>query len=194
MGVSAVPPAVRIACIVTWVMSLLTAVLYLVIAVALLVDRHDFLRLVRENPALKNRSISDGELVAAVVAAAAVVVVWCLAACLLALLVWRRRRWAWILLLVSVGFAVVVEIVSLPYSLVHLAAAITALRLLLLAPTRAWLRGDDAAGSAGPRPPGPTDWAPPDPRWHQPSQEPTHESAPDSTSPSEEPSGKPPVW
>jgi hypothetical protein len=94
----------------------------------------------------------------------------------LAFFAWRRHSWAWALLLVSIGVAVVFELVSLPWSLVHLAAGVVALRLLLLRPIRAWFRGA--------RPPvsPPTGWAPPDPGTRhggdQPSQQRPHDEPP----------------
>ena len=162
-----VPSQVRLACVLTWVFSLVTAALYLVVGTALLVDRAAMLDLLRDNPTVRDTRLSEDQLVTAIVGVSAVIVVWCLAACLLALLAWRRHTWAWILLVVSVGFAAIVEIIALPFSVLHLAAAGVALRMLLAGPARAWFRNDEVP---------PSGWAPP------------------TGPPSAEPSGKPPVW
>lgn len=176
-GTRSVPTQVRVACIITWVFSLVTAGLYLLVAGALLVDRAEMLDLLRDNPAVRDRSLTDDELVTVVVVAASLVVIWCLAACVLAILAWRRHSWAWILLLVSIGVATVVELLALPYTLLHVAAAVTALRLLLVAPTRAWFREGEQPTSL---PPGHGGWAPP--------------TGPPLSPPPQQPPGKPPVW
>jgi hypothetical protein len=148
---------VRIACLLTWIFSSLTAVLYLIIGVALLVDRTAMLDLLRDNPTVRDSKLSEDELVAVIVAVSAVVVLWCLSACVLAYLTWRRHAWAWIVLLVGVGIALVVELVGFPFTLLHLIAAAATLRLLLASRTRAWFRA--ASGPGDPPPPG--DWPPP---------------------------------
>jgi hypothetical protein len=176
-----VPTPVRVACILTWIFSLLTAGLYVLVTVALLVDREQMLDLLRDNPTVRDSKLDADQLVTAIVVVSGVVVLWCLAACVLAVLAWRRHAWAWILLTVSVGLAALVEVVGLPYSLLHLIAAGVALRMLLLAPTRAWFRGSGPA--AGPPDQG---WAPPAP--------PGDHSGPPEGPPPPPPSGKPPVW
>ena len=162
----------RLACILTWVFSLVTAVLYLLVGTALLIDRAGMLDLLRDNPAVRDTRLTEDQLVAAIVAVSAVVVLWSLAACVLAILTWRRHAWAWILLVVSIAFAGMVAIVALPFSLLHLAAAGVALRMLLARHSRAWFRRDGLP---------PSGWAPP-------------ASPPADRHRPEGPSGKPPVW
>ena len=177
-----VPVQVRVACVLTWVLSTLTALMYVVVVAALLADRARVLRLLHDNPALRDRSIGDDELTTIVVTASIVIVLWCLAACAMAFFTWRRHAWAWLLLMVSIGATVAVGLVSLPYSLLHLAAAVVALRLLLLRPTRAWFRG------AGQPPVAPSvGWAPPDPAHR-------HPGADEHDPSSGERQDKPPVW
>jgi len=177
-----VPVQVRVACVLTWVLSTLTALMYVVVLAALLADRARVLRLLHDNPALRDRSIGDHELTAVVVTASVVIVLWCLAACAMAVFAWRRHAWAWVLLMVSIGATVAVGLVSLPYSLLHLAAAVVALRLLLLRPTRAWFRG------AGQPPAGPpAGWAPPNPADR-------HTGGAGQGSAAGERQEKPPVW
>jgi hypothetical protein len=180
-----VPAQVRVACILTWVFSTITAGLYLLIGVALLVNRDGMLNLLRDNPTVRDSTLDDGQLVTVIVTVSALIVVWCLAACGLALLAWRRRAWAWILLTASIGAALLLEIAAFPFSLLHLAAAAIALRMLLARPTRAWFRG---AGGPGPTSSGgwvpPPDWAPPAGPPPQSPEPPSRDDRP----------GKPPVW
>jgi hypothetical protein len=192
------PYAVRLACALTWIFSGLTAIAYLVVIVGLAVDRGKILDLVRDNPGVRDTSLTDGELVGALVAASAVVILWCLAACLLALLTWRRHGWARSLLLVSVGVAGLVELAALPYSLLHVAACVVVFGLLLRVPAREWFHG--GGGSAAPAP----GWPPPDPGSRSPGDpspgDPSLGGPPPAppTSPPppphEPPSGMPPVW
>ena len=168
------PGQVRAACILTWVFSLLTGGLYVMVLAAIAVDRQAVLDLLRDNASVQDTSLSDSELVGLLVAVSAIVILWCLAASVLAFLTWRRQAWAWILLLVSVGFASLLELFAIPFSLLNLAACIVAFVLLLRPPVREWFR----RGGAPTMPSGPV-WPPPG--GHQPP-------------PPEPPSGKPPVW
>jgi hypothetical protein len=155
-----------------------------VIIVGLGVNRSGILDLVRDNPSIRDTSLTDDELVGVLVAVSAMVVLWCLAACVLAVLTWRRHGWARVLLLVSVGVAGLVELVGLPYSLLNLAACVAAFVLLLRAPVRAWFRSDGVGASAPPA----AGWPPPD-------TPPAASPAPQGQQPpAEHPSGKPPVW
>jgi len=202
------PAQVRIACILTWVFGLLTGGVYLVLILVVAVDRGEVISLLRDNASIQDTSLTDSQLVGVVIAMSAVVLVWCLAASLLAFFTWRRQVWAWILLLVSIGVAGLFELFALPFSLLHLAACVTAFVLLLTAPVRAWIRG-----GAGPRhqpptwpgstpggPPGQaTDWPPPvwprqqeqPPPVQQPVNQPGQYPPPP---PPQQPPGKPPVW
>jgi hypothetical protein len=158
-----VPTPVRIACILTWVFSLLTGSAYVLVVVAVAVDRGKVLDLLRDNASVRDTSLTDSQLIGVLVAISAVVVLWCLLASLFALLTWHRHEWAWRMLLVSVGAASFVELLGLPYSLLHLAACITAFVLLLRPGVRAWLRQGRGA-AAPPPPPEAQSWPPPTPR------------------------------
>ena len=191
------PTQVRVACILTWVFSLLTGGVYLLLILAIAVDRGGMVELLRDNPSVQDTSLTDDQLVAVLIAVSAVILVWCLAAALLAFLTWRRHVAAWVILLVCVGAAGVAEIFALPFSLLHLAAGVTTFVLLLRAPVRAWIRGE-------PRRQPPT-WPGAAPAWPQPSapqppaQQPLTPQSPTQQPPSAEdhpvqPPGKPPVW
>ncbi|WP_123222656.1 hypothetical protein [Nocardioides pocheonensis] len=195
-GTRDVPTQVRVACILTWVFSALTGGLYLLISVALLADRGGMLKLLKDNPTVRDTKLTDDQLVAAIVTVGVLVVLWCLAAGVLAALVWRRHAWARTLLMVSIAVAFSVELVGFPYTLLHLAAAVIAFRMLLRPVSRAWFRG---AGRPGPPPP--PRWTPP-PGWAPPSGAPKDQPAappdpgaqPPRDEPSDRPAGKPPVW
>lgn len=174
-----VPTQVRVACILTWVFAGLSAAGYVLLGVAIAVDRGEMLELMRENASVQDTSISDDTLIAALVVISALTVIWCLAACVLAFLVWRRNAWAWRALLVSVGVAALVCLLALPLSLVHLAACGVAFGLLVRPSTRAWIHGADRPAGPGPGP-GSGTWQPP--------------TGPPREVPTPQPGDKPPVW
>lgn len=176
-----VPTQVRVACILTWIFAGLSAAGYVLLGVAIAVDRGEMLELMRENASVQDSSLSDDTLIAALVVVSALTVIWCLAACALAVLVWRRHLWAWRLLLVSAGVAALVCLLALPLSLVHLAACGVAFGLLVRPSTRAWIRGGNGPVGPGPGPgSGPGAWQPP--------------TGPPREVPAPQPGDKPPVW
>jgi hypothetical protein len=204
-----VPYAVRLACLLTWVFSLVTGGLYLLLLLAIAVDRGEVVDLLHDNPDVRDVGLTDRELIGLLVAMSGVVLLWCLAASLLAVLTWRRHAWARVLLLVSVGAAAVFEMLALPFSVLHLAACVIAFVLLLQPASRAWAgsTGRTAPPSWPAGPPGPPapppGWPPtPPPGWPQESGQhqappvtpPPAASPPPDPPPPDRPSGKPPVW
>ena len=195
-----VPAPVRVACILTWVFSLLTGGVYLLLILAMVADRDGVLDLLHDNPDVRDTSLNDDQLVGLVLAISAVVLLWCLAAAALAFLTWRRQVWAWILLLVSTGVAATFGLVVLPFSLLHLAACATTFVLLLRGSTRAWLRngpGQPPSWPSGAPPSAPPSWPPAWPPVPPPVPQPTQQPSPPPTEPQppqEPPAGKPPVW
>lgn len=179
---SRVPRPVRVACVLTWVFSALTGGVYTVLVATVAVDRDGVLDLLRDNAALRDSSLDDQELVGALVAVSALVVVWCVLASVLAALTWRRHRTARRLLLVSIGVATLVELLGMPYSLLHFVAGLTAFYLLLAPRARAWFDADRRVSSSSSR----QAWPPPGGR----PQPPPRSDPP----PVERPPGKPPVW
>jgi hypothetical protein len=104
--------------------------------------------------------------------------VWCLLASVLAALTWRRHGGASVVLLVSCGVATLFEVVAFPFSLLHIAASVTAFVLLLRPSTRSWFQGSHPARVVH-------DWPPP-------AGTPVPPDA--SQQPQGLPPGKPPVW
>lgn len=163
------PAQVRLACILTWVFSGLTALGYLAVLIALTVDSNALIDRLKESPSWQ--SSFDEETVVTVAAVVSVVfVVWSLAAGLLAVLAWRRVRWAWLLLVVSASIAGLVCVLAFPFSVPHLAAIGASAGMLMRRPTRDWY-----AVTPIPRPPWPPVQGPPQ-------------------GPPQAPGPKPPVW
>lgn len=136
---SARPLEVRIACIVTWVFTALTSLAYVVVLAVIAVDSQGFLDLVKDSPGWDD-SFDEDVLVTAVTVGSIVFLFWCVAAAVLAVFVWRRARWAWVLLLISASVAALVSIVAFPFSLPHMTAIAVTLGTLLHPRSRAWFR------------------------------------------------------
>lgn len=173
-----IPTAVRIACILTWVFSALTATVYVVLIIVAAADRAGAVDLVRDGGGISDVTATDSEIIGILVAMSALMLVWCLLASLFAALTWRRHAWASVVLLVSCGVATLFEVVAFPFSLLHIGASVTAFVLLLRPSVRTWVRGSGAARVVG--------------DWPAPSGSPVPPD--ESQRPQGMPPGKPPVW
>ena len=152
-GVAVRPAQVRLACVLTWVFSSLTALAYAAVLLALAVDKDRIVRELQKSPGWK--ASFDTDTVVAVLAVGSIAfLLWSLAAIVLAALVWRRVRWAWVALLVSAwlaGLVSIVSVVAFPGSLPVLAAIGVSAGLLMRRTTRAWFAGAEQR----PQPPAP---------------------------------------
>jgi hypothetical protein len=134
------PVELRVACVLTWAFSAVTAVGYLLVIAALAVDRVGVVDVARDNAGISDATVSDNQLVGIVLAVSSLFLVWCVLASLLAALCWRRHAWASVALLVSCGMATVFAAVAVPYSALHVGASMAAFVLLLRPSVRAWFR------------------------------------------------------
>ncbi|HET6154265.1 MAG TPA: hypothetical protein VFE15_15080 [Marmoricola sp.] len=132
----AVPVQIRIACVITWVLTAITALGAVAVLVVAIADSHTLLVDARKSPSWKSSFESD--FVPAVVIGSSIVLVWSIAAAVLAVLAYRERLWAVAALSFSAVLATFASIVLLPYSVVHLLAAIAVLVLLFSRASRAW--------------------------------------------------------
>lgn len=138
------PVEVRVACVLTWVFSAVTAVGYLLVIAALAIDRSGIVDAARDNAGISDATVSDDQLVGIVLAVSSLFLVWCILASLVAALCWRRHAWASVALLVSCGMATVFAAVAVPYSALHVGASMAAFVLLLRPSVRAWFRRSGA--------------------------------------------------
>ncbi|MCW2783920.1 MAG: hypothetical protein JWP74_437 [Marmoricola sp.] len=132
-----VPTQLRIACILVWIFSALTAVGFLVTIGYLALNTDGFMKIARQSPNW-NPSYSEHMVVAGALVAGVVFVLWCIGAAGLAVLAMRGATWAWVLLAISTVVASLASLLALPYSLGHLAAMAFCLGKLCSGPTRAW--------------------------------------------------------
>ncbi|MFL6107836.1 MAG: hypothetical protein ACJ72L_12805 [Marmoricola sp.] len=131
------PAQVRLACVLTWVFSSVVALGYTAVFVVLLVNKPWVARELEKSPGW-NDSFDVDTVTAVATGASVVFVLWSVCAIVLAVLVWRRVRWAWIVLLVSSCVAGLVSVLGFPFSLPYVAAIGATAGMLLRRPTRDW--------------------------------------------------------
>ncbi|MBO9521981.1 MAG: hypothetical protein J7518_10635 [Nocardioidaceae bacterium] len=142
---AAIPARVRIACWTTWVFTAVTGVAALASIVVLLLHQDALVDEVTSSEAWK-ASMDESLIVPTAVGLAVVMALWCAVAAVLAVFAWRRQTWAWVLLLVSTGFAALFSMFAMPRSVAHLVATALCLGLLLNREIRAWYRATPPAG------------------------------------------------
>jgi hypothetical protein len=136
------PVAVMWACVLTWVLSGMAAVMMALSALMIALQPELFIEeLRRQNPDLGAQGMTDRAVQVTIYATAGVTVVWSLAAVVLAVLVLRRSGWARIALLASAGGAGAVCLVASLGSVLMVLPAFgcaVAFSLLLRPEVRAW--------------------------------------------------------
>ncbi len=139
------PGGVLAACVLTWVMSSLAAVLMAISAAVLVASPgRVYDEVISQNPELADQGIGQDVLVEATYVLGAVVIVWSLVAIALAVLVFRRVGWARPVLMASAGVSGLVCLLALAVgqvlTLLPLTACVATVALLVRADARAWLR------------------------------------------------------
>lgn len=136
------------ACVVTWVFAGLTAVIALLIAVMVVVDREGVLELARAQSGWEP-GMEDAvgpQLVAALV----LVAFWCAAAATFAAFAWRRRRWGLLGMLFSTFLVALLSLAAFPASIIQLGGSALVIGLIFSPSVTAWFatagRRGDAAG------------------------------------------------
>ncbi len=113
-----------------------------------------FDQLRRQDPALLDGSMTEGDLRRATLIGCSIGLVWCLAAVAFAVAAFQGRRWGWVGLVATSAVSGVTSLVLLLGSLallVTLAASAAVLGLLLRPESRAWCRPRrEARGSVSP--------------------------------------------
>lgn len=156
------PGGVVAACLITWLLSGASALVFAFVAVWLAAAPRELVDRIATTTQFQDSGLSQGMIQPVLWIAVAFYVGWSLAACVLAFFAWRRQSWARILLAVSAVGVVVLGAFALPVSIVHMAAcAVTAGLLLGGASNRWYARRQPPSGPppgpqqpmGGPRPP-----------------------------------------
>ena len=137
------PPAVRWACILTWVFSVPALALFGDTLIAMLLDPQQMVQEMHDQNAEIADQFSDGAIQAVLYTSCAGIILWSAAAIWLAVLVWRRVWWAGPVLMVSAAAAAALCLLGVLASFVFaipMVACAGALALLLRPESRSWLR------------------------------------------------------
>lgn len=188
------PATVKVACLVTILLSALTALAAAATMVMLLVMPRDEIRQAVDDalsvdPQLQEAvqgSIDLSDLIAMVGVALGVIVIWAAIATMLAILTWRRHNWARALLITSAVVAAIFSALALPATVLHVVATIGVVVLLVVPATNAWFRGDRASRGPYPGQPGYGQQPPPGPQ--------ASPRPPQQQDPRRDEDGQPPVW
>lgn len=142
------PAAVMWACVLTWVLSGLAALIMGLSALVIALEPQLVLdELRRQNPDLNTQEVTERAVQVATYVTAGVTIVWALAATVLAVLVVRRVAWARIALLASAagaGGACLVASLQSVFMVVPAFGCAVAFSLLLRPEVRAWFSRHDA--------------------------------------------------
>jgi hypothetical protein len=131
------PRQLRVACILTWVFCAVTGSAALGIAGWALFAGASLKRQVLAT-GVWDPQMDPGLILPTVVVAALVLACWCFANALFAGFVWQGRKWAWLVLSVSVGVASLFSLLGFPGSVVLTAALAFTLGSLLAPAVRSW--------------------------------------------------------
>ena len=134
------PSTVTTAGVLTWVFSGLTAALYLVIVLMLVVAKDQLLTALEQEPALAQMDIDGDTVVAALWVMSAILILWCFSAAVLAFLAMRRLNWARYALVVSAAFTAILSLLAIGslVSALPLIAAVAVIVLLFTGGANQW--------------------------------------------------------
>jgi len=151
------PTTVAIAAWVTWALSALTLVLFVLTAFALAAGGDDLVRQVEQDPSFREqfdeqlRDITTDQILAALWVFVAVSIFWAAAAIVLAWFAYRRANWARITLVVSSAMTLLLSLLGIPFGLLHTLGAGAVIVLLFTGGANEWFtRRPAAQGYPGP--------------------------------------------
>lgn len=152
------PTAVRLACILTIVVAGFTALGSLVALAGIAANSGAVVDMVRDSEGWDSRLDPD-VILPSLITVAAIIFVWCVVSVVLAAFTWRRRTWAWAMLIGCTGLAgafAVVAFLTSPLFLVYVGACGLVLGWLCRRSSRAWFAEPTAPVSGPPMAPPPS--------------------------------------
>jgi hypothetical protein len=146
------PRTVTAAAWITWALSGLAILAFIVIAFVLGVARDEFLRQLERDQNFEQLDIPTDQVVAALWLLGAVALFWGASAMVLAWFAYKRANWARIGLVISAGFTALVSILTFPVGLLHTFGAATVVALLFMGGANEWYAGRSGGGQGHPGP------------------------------------------
>jgi hypothetical protein len=144
------PRTVTIAAWLTWALSALSILTFILIAFVLGVAREEFLDQLEQEQNFQQLDIPADQVVAGLWVMGAIALFWGLAAMVLAWFAYRRANWARITLVVSAGFTILFSLLTFPVGLLHTLGAGAVIALLFTGGANEWYgRGSGGQGHPG---------------------------------------------
>lgn len=147
--VTAMPRAVRVACLLTFVFAGLTALGCLLTMAYLAANADELVERMTDTEQWRQAELDASLIEPALWMGMLMILGWCVAALILGVFTWRRQNWARYLLAASAVMAALFSLLGFPWSLLHLVATGGVVGLLFSQPAKQWF----ASGSRPPAPP-----------------------------------------
>jgi len=147
------PGSVTAAAWITWIFGGLTVAAYALVMAMMVFARDLFLEALRKDAQVAKFNLSTDQIMAALWLFGVIVIFWSLAAMVLAYFAYRRMTWARVTLVVSAAIAALFSLAAFPVGLLHTAAAVATVWLLLRGDVNRWYAGRDQRPAYGPVPP-----------------------------------------
>jgi hypothetical protein len=146
------PTTVTVAVWITWALSALSILAFVMIGFVLGVARDEFLNQLEQDPNFEQLDVPTDQVVAALWVIGAIALFWGIAAMVLAWFTYRRANWARITLVVSSAMTALVSLVAFPVGLLHTLGAGAVAALLFMGGANEWFAGQRPGGQGYPGP------------------------------------------
>ncbi|HEU4513197.1 MAG TPA: hypothetical protein VFR87_08825 [Nocardioidaceae bacterium] len=145
------PTSVTVAAWITWVLSALSILFFVMVALVMVAAQDQFLRQLEQDPTFQQLDVPSDQVVAAMWVMGTIALFWGASAMVLAWFAYRRSNWARIALVVSSGLTLVFSVVAFPVGLLHTLGAGAVIALLFIGGAQQWYsRRGGPGGYPGP--------------------------------------------
>jgi hypothetical protein len=140
---------VTVAAWLTWALSAIALLGFVVIAFVLVAARDEFMRQLRADPNFAQLDAPTDQIVAALWLLGAIALIWGVVAIVLAWFAYRRANWARITLVVSAGMTALFSLLAFPVGLLHTLGSIAVVALLFTGGANEWYARRGGQGFPG---------------------------------------------
>ena len=135
---------------ITWVLSSLAVLFFVMIGLVMVAARDDFLRQLERDPNFRAFDLPTDQVVAALWVMGAIALFWGVSAIVLAWFAYRRANWARVTLVVSSAVTLLISLAAFPVGLLHTLGAGAVIALLFLGGANQWFARDSSDGQGFP--------------------------------------------
>jgi hypothetical protein len=145
------PLGVTVAAWITWVLSGLSILFFVLVAFVMVAAKDEFLRQLEQDPTFQQLDVPSDQVIAAMWVMGAIALFWGASAMVLAWFAYRRSNWARIALVVSSGLTLIFSVVAFPVGLLHTIGTGAVIALLFVGGAQQWYsRRGGPGGYPGP--------------------------------------------